>query len=171
MDYSPAIIYHYFKDKDEIIQTIVNEGFERILTAIHSVHRNENEPEKELREIFTNYILAALTIPEEYKAIMLDDNPMLLSRTALLEKGISEKSPTFRVLCDNLRRGVELGRYAPCDLELTAQIIWASTFGLIIKILVEKNIPEKQVKRLMEQHFHMLFHGISLKGGLSEQLD
>lgn len=160
MDYSPAIIYHYFKDKNEIIETIVNDGFGRILTSIRSVTRNENDPEKELKEIFLKYIEGALSIPEEYKAVMLNDDPSTLQRTGLLEKGISEKSPTMQALCDNLRRGIKLGRYAPCDPELTAQIIWTATFGLIIKLLMEKGIEEGQVERLIEQHFKLLFYGI-----------
>lgn len=162
MEYSPAIIYHYFKDKNEIIETIVNEGFGRIFDSIRSVKRNDDEPEKELKDIFLNYINGALSIPEEYKAVMLNDDPTVLKRTGLLERGISEKSPTMRVLCDNLRRGVEKDRYAPCDPELTAQIIWTSTFGLIIKLLMEKNISGEQIERLVEQHFHVLFHGIML---------
>jgi len=163
MDYSPAIIYHYFKDKNEIIETIVNEGFGQILTSIRSVKRNENEPAKEMKEIFQNYIKIALSIPEEYKAVMLNDDPSILKRTGLLEKGISEKSPTMQVLCENLRRGVEQGCYSPCDPELTAQIIWTATFGLIIKLLVEKDISEEQVERLINQHFHLLLEGIILR--------
>jgi AcrR family transcriptional regulator len=164
IDYSPAIIYHYFKDKNEIIETIVNEGFAKILDAVQSINRNEYEPEKEMKEIFVNYIKAALSIPEEYKAVMLNDDPTVLRRTGLLEKGISVISPTMQVLCNNLRRGIEQGRYAPCDPELTAQIIWTATFGIIIKLLIEKNISDEQVERLIEHHFHVLFHGIILKG-------
>jgi AcrR family transcriptional regulator len=162
INYSPAIIYHYFKDKNEIIETIVNEGFGRILRSVSLVQRNEYEPEKEFKEIFLSYIKVALSIPEEYKAVMLNDDPMVLKKTRLLEKGISKKSPTMQALCDNLRRGIEHGRYAPCDPELTAQIIWTATFGLIIKLLIEKDITELQIQRLLEQHFNVLFHGIML---------
>lgn len=168
MDYSPSIIYHYFKDKNEIIETIVNEGFEQILTSVRSVKRNEANPVKELKEIFLNYIKAALSIPEEYKAIMLNDDPTLLRRTGLLEKGISEKSATMHVLCDNLRRGVEQGCYSFCDTELTAQIIWTATFGLIVKLLIEKDIPEEQAERLINHHFQLIFQGILLR---KEDLD
>jgi AcrR family transcriptional regulator len=160
MDYSPAIVYHYFKDKNEIIDTIVNEGFEQILTAVNSVERNESEPEKQIREIFENYFRAALTIPEEYKAVMLNEDPAVLKRTGLLEQGIAGKSPTMKVLCDNLKRGMESGAYAPGDPELTAQIIWTSTFGLIIKLMIEKDIPQPQIERLIEQHFHLILRGI-----------
>lgn len=163
MDYSPAIIYHYFKDKNQIIETIVNEGFGQIFASISSVKRNENEPAKEMKELFLNYIKVALSIPEEYKAVMLNDDPSILKRTGLLEKGISEKSATMKVLCDNLGRGVEQGFYAPCDTELTAQIIWTATFGLVVKLLIEKDLPEDQAERLINHHFQLIFQGIMLR--------
>ncbi|MDI3540876.1 MAG: hypothetical protein PWP66_414 [Thermosediminibacterales bacterium] len=164
IDYSPGIIYHYFKDKNEIIESIVREGYERILALIRSVKRNEKEPEKEIKEAFTNYIKAALASHEEYKAFMLNGDTSVLNTTGILKKGISKKSRTLQLLCDNIQRGINQGRYAPCDPELTAQIIWTSTFGLIIKLIIEKDISQEQVNRLIDQHFNVLFNGIIRKG-------
>lgn len=165
IEYSPGIIYHYFKDKNEIVESLVNEGYGRILASVRSVERNENEPELEMKEIFIRYIKAALASPEEYKAIMLNNDPTVLKRTGLLQKGICEYSPTVQMLCENIQRGKNLGRYAPLDPELTAQIIWTSTFGLIIKLMVENDISEEQLNRLIDQHFHVLFNGIMIKKG------
>lgn len=160
IDYSPAIVYHYFKDKDEIVETLVREGYGRILASIGLVKRNEDQPEKEIRETFTKYIAAALESPEYYRAIMFNDDPAVLNRTRLLEKGISERSQTLQMLCDSIRRGVNQGRFAPCDIELTAQIMWTSTFGLIIKLMVERDISREQVSRLIDHQFTVLFNGI-----------
>lgn len=164
VDYSPAIVYHYFKDKDEIIETLVREGYQRILSAIGAVERNADEPEAEIAQAFTNYIRAALRYPEEYKAFILNTDPEVLERTALLRRGISRERETLQVLCRNLERGVKQGRYAPWDTELTAQILWTSSFGLLLKLIIEKNIPQEQVDRLLEHHFTVLFHGLLRRG-------
>ncbi|SET17015.1 transcriptional regulator, TetR family [Natronincola peptidivorans] len=163
IDYSPAIIYHYFKDKNEIVETLVMEGYGRILAAIKSVARNEEAPEKEMKEVFTNYIMAALQNPEEFKAFMLNDDPMVLKKTSILHKGICEESPTMQLFRENVQRGIDQGRVAPCDPEITAQIIWTSVFGLIIKLMVEKDIPQEQVERLIEHNFTILFNGIMIR--------
>lgn len=160
LDYSPGIVYHYFKNKSEIIESIVSEGYDRIITRTREVKINETHPEKELKEIFTSYIRAALASPEEYKAIMLNNDPSILKRTALLERGISEKSPTMKLLCSNLQRGIDIGKYLPCDTELTAQIIWTSTFGLIIKLMIETDVSPDQAERLIERHFEIVLNGI-----------
>lgn len=163
IDYSPAIIYHYFKDKNEIIETLTSEEYRKILTSIKTVKRNENEPELEIKESFRKYIKAALASPEEYKAFILSDDPLILKKTGLLHQGVSVNSPTMGMLCENIQRGIRLGRYQQCDPELTAQIIWTSIFGLVIKLIMEKDIPEEQINRLIDHHFKLLLNGLILK--------
>lgn len=160
IDYSPAIVYHYFKDKNEIVETLVEEGYRKILSSVMSVKRNEDEPEKEIKEVFTKYIKAALDSPEEYMAFLLNNDASVLKKTALLQRGISERSQTLQVLCSTLKSGIQTGRFAECDTELSAQIIWTATFGLIIKLILEKDVGQEQVDRLIEQHFNILFDGI-----------
>lgn len=160
IEYSPAIIYHYFKDKNEIIETIVEEGYKRILNSLTIVDRNEKQPEKEIKEVFSNYIKAALDNQDEYMAIMINDDPILKQKTAILKKGISKSSETMSMMSEVIKRGIDQGRFAVCDVELTAQIMWTSAFGLIIKLMIEKDIPEEQINDLIETHFRVLFYGI-----------
>lgn len=164
IDYSPAIIYHYFKDKNEIVETLVGEGYQRILAAVKSVEKNEEEPEKEIREAFNKYIRAALEFPEEYKAFMLNESPEVLNRTRILEKGIAEKSPTMRFLYEAIQRGIDKGRFSPQDPELTAQVLWLASFGVIMRLIVEKDIGQDQIDRLIERYFDLVFKGIMLRG-------
>lgn len=160
IEYSPAIIYHYFKDKNEIVETIMEEGYKRILNSLTMVNRNEKQPENEIKEMFFNYIKAALDNQDEYMAIMLNDDPIIKQKTAILKKGISSSSGTMGILSEAIRRGINQGRFAVCDIELTAQIMWASAFGLIIKLIIEKDIPEQQMNDLIENHIRILFYGI-----------
>lgn len=160
IDYSPAIVYHYFKDKNEILETLVGEGYSKILNSISNVSRNENEPETEIKEAFISYIRAVLKNPDEYKAIMLNDNESIRQRTVILERGISERSGTIKLLSEAIRRGVEQKRFACSDIELTAQILWTSAFGLTMKLIIEKELPEEQLERLLEHHFEVVFNGI-----------
>ncbi len=163
MEYSPAIIYHYFKDKNEIVETLVAEGFKKILKAVHISEPNEKEPEADIKKSFTNYIKAALEGPEFYKAFMLNEDPNILARIGVLSQGVTEKSPAFKMLSENIRKGIQMGRFIDQDVELTAQIIWTSTFGLLIRLIIEKDISLKQRDRLIEHHFNIVFNGIMNK--------
>jgi AcrR family transcriptional regulator len=163
IEYSPAIIYHYFKDKNEIVETLVGEGYSRILNSLSIVSKNEKEPEKEIKEIFTSYIRSTMDNRDEYMAIMLNDDPAVLKNTVILEKGISNRSRTMQVLTEALQRGIEQGRFIDCDVELTAQILWTAAFGLIIKLMMERNISEEHINSLIDHHFKVLFYGIMIK--------
>ncbi|KOA20429.1 HTH-type transcriptional regulator BetI [Clostridium homopropionicum DSM 5847] len=160
IEYSPAIVYHYFKDKNQIVESIATEGYEKILAAIRSVKVDENSPEKEIEEVFRKYIEASLLHPDEYKAFMLCEDSTVLTKTCILERGISEKSQTMKLLDSCIKKGIEQGIFEPYNEELTAQIIWTSTFGLIIKIILEKDISQEQINRLIDHHFNILFRGI-----------
>lgn len=163
IDYSPAIVYHYFTDKNEILETLLNEEYGKILASVREVPANEEQPEMEMKEVFIRYIKNVLRAPDIYRAVMLNSDPTVLKRTSLLERGISQRSPTLQMLCRNIQRGIERGRYAACDPELTAQVIWAASFGLTIKLMMERDIPEEQMDRLIEHQFEILFHGLLSK--------
>jgi AcrR family transcriptional regulator len=160
IDYTPGIIYHYFHNMEAIIEALASEGYQRILASIAAVARNEKQPEAEIKEAFTKYIQAALAAPQEYKAFLLSDNPSILTKTALLAMGTLEHSRTLQVLGNCIQRGIDMGRFVACDPELTAQILWTATYGLILKIIMEGNIPPVQIDRLIDHHFTLLFHGL-----------
>lgn len=160
IDYSPAIVYHYFKNKDEIINTLVAQGYRRILSSVMSVDKNSEQPHLQIKQTMTNYIKAALTYPQEYKALMLKDNDDVLKITGILSEGISAKSKTLGLLCEIIQGGIDIGIFKDGNVELMAQVLWTSMFGLTTKLIVEKNIPEAQVDNLIEQLFDTLFHGM-----------
>jgi len=163
IDYSPAIIYHYFKDKNAIVESLMEEGYRKILTSLNLVKKNEEQPEEEIKEAFINYIKACLEEPEYYRTVMLNGDAEVAKRTVILQRGISERSQTLKLLCDSISRGMGMGRFLPYDPELTAQIMWTSVFGLIMKLIVEKDTPEEQVNRLVNHLLNMLFNGIMKK--------
>ncbi|MFW6016368.1 MAG: TetR/AcrR family transcriptional regulator [bacterium] len=163
LDCSPGIIYHYFTNKNEIIEAIVKQGYSEVLQSIHKTKHTKNDPEESLKEIFSNYINEALKAPEEFKIFMLNEDPNVLKKTSLLKRGISKERESLQLLCNMIEKGITKGRYIPCDSELTAQIIWTSTFGLIIKLIIEKDIQKNQIDNLIERHFTLLFNGLRLK--------
>lgn len=168
IDYSPAIIYHYFKDKEEIIGILTEEGYKRILNAIRAVEKNEKEPEKEIRAGFLSFIDAILEFPEEYKAFVLSDNPLVTKKNIILRKGISKTSPAMMQLTSVVQRGIDMGRFVPGDAELTAQIMWTAIFGLILKLIHEKDIPKEQKDQLINYCFRSMFRGLLRRKGEDE---
>ncbi|GMQ61098.1 TetR/AcrR family transcriptional regulator [Vallitalea maricola] len=160
LDYSPGIVYHYFKDKEEIIETLLKEGYGEILNSIRVIKDYEKEPEKEIRERFISYINAVLEFSDYYLAIVLSDKVSILQYTSMLHKGVSEDRKSIKILCDSIRKGIQLNQFKECNVELTAQALWVSIFGLTVRLIIEGEIDIEQKEKLINQQLDILISGI-----------
>ena len=161
IDYSPAIIYHYFSDKDAIINHIMKEGYGKIIHALTSVKIPRDEPEKRLKELTRSYINAALEMSEEYKFVQLNSSPEILKYTASLFKGASSEKPALAILFQCLKDIFKNKNMDDSAIELIAQIISTATFGLIVKLIIE-NVDDFQKTILIEQHMKCIIDGMVL---------
>ncbi|QUH27848.1 TetR/AcrR family transcriptional regulator [Vallitalea guaymasensis] len=160
LDYSPGIVYHYFKDKDEITEILLKEGYGEILNSLRDVKDHGNEPEKEIRARFISYINAVLKFSEYYLAIVLSDKASILQYTSILHKGVSEDRKSIKILCDSIRKGIQLNQFKECNVELTAQALWVSIFGLTVRLIIEGEIDIEQKEKLINQQLDILISGI-----------
>jgi len=159
IDYSPAIIYHYFKDKDEIVNKLMEENYKKIVGALSSVYSKDTEPEQKLKETSRKYIEIALQMPDEYMNIMLSSAPNILEHSAVLFNGASVKRQAIGVLCKIIKDYYMDTTISDDEIELTAQLIWTSTFGLIIRIIIEKVSGEQRAK-LINHHIKVIMNGL-----------
>ncbi len=161
IEYSPAIIYHYFKDKDDIVGNLMKRGYQKIVDSLSSIQVLSDKPEDKLKELTRNYINAALKMPDEFKNIQLNNSPEILEYTASMFKGASKQKPALAILAQCLKEIYTEKNLDDSMIELTAQIIAASTFGLIIKLIVE-NVDEMQRDILVEHFIKCTVDGLVL---------
>lgn len=160
IEYSPAIIYYYFKDKDEIINSLMVKSYKRILSTLASVKPSDKEPKEKLKEGLKNYIVMALSIPLEYKTIMLSSSQSILNHTSVLFSGAAEKREAIGILCQQIRDIYWENPKEESYIELTAQVLWSSAFGLIIRIIIEEDLNETQKEILIEHQVNILIKAI-----------
>jgi len=160
IEYSPGIIYHYFEDKAEIVVSVVEEGYGRILKSMSEVSLDPENPEKTIEKGLRNYIELMLETPQQFKAVLLNDIEAVQEKVNMLEEGISKERKSIQGLCKLVELGMEKGKFRKMDVELTAQIIWTSTHGLLSRLIFEKDIPQQQRERLINHHFEILINGL-----------
>ncbi|MBR0596995.1 TetR/AcrR family transcriptional regulator [Sinanaerobacter chloroacetimidivorans] len=156
MEYSPAIIYHYFKDKEDILNQLMSRGYQKIMSALVSADAASGDPEEKLKLLTKNYIETALKMPEEYKQVQLSGSPASLQFTSSMFQGASAKKPALKVLSQCLKEMYPNQDASDSTIELTAQLIAASTFGLIIKLIIEKDIDQEQQARLIDYYVEVM---------------
>lgn len=158
IEYSPSIIYHYFKDKDDIVNHLLRESYQKIIGALAAAQASSGDPLQIIREMMRNYLNLVLQIPDEYMIVMLSTSPGTLEHTSLLFKGASQKRQALGMLCKCLKE-----IYKDTDdnlIELTAQVLWAATFGLAIRLIIERDISAEQRESLVEHHLNVVIEGI-----------
>jgi AcrR family transcriptional regulator len=150
IEYSPSIIYHYFKDKEEIVNQVMQRGYKKIISAVSSAEVEQQTPKERLKLMTKNYIKAALAMPEEFMAAQLNNSDLALKHTASLFKGASKEKPALAALYQCLNEMYTGQEVSEDTLEMTSQMIAVSTLGLITKLIIEKDLDGEQKERLME---------------------
>lgn len=159
MDYSAGIIYHYFQGKEDIVEQLLQQGYQKMISGLTSPAQQPPNPlfaEDNFRHVLTQFIRMSIAQGSQYRSVMLNDSPAVLSHTGVLHEGASRQRNAIGLLCSHLR---ELGGTASrndTDVELTAQVIWSAAFGLIMRLTVEKNLPEDQKEALIKRHVEMM---------------
>jgi AcrR family transcriptional regulator len=160
IEYSPGIIYHYFKDKAEIIAFVVEEGYGNILKCISEIPIDTENPDKSIVNGLRSYIELMLENPQQFRAILMNDIEAIQEKVNMLQEGVSKKRKSIQGLCKLVELGIEKNIFKKIDIELTAQIMWTSTHGLISRLIIEKNISSQQKERIINHHFEVLINGL-----------
>lgn len=159
IEYSPAIIYHYFKNKDEIIEKIIEEDYKQIIDSVSSLKNIDMSIDDRARISIRKYINMAVSMGDSYKFIMTDNSPNILSHTSVLESGASAKRSAIFMLCKTLRQFPNFSKESDEQVELTAQIIWSTIFGLAMRMIVE-HIDCEQQKKLIDNTADFILHSL-----------
>ena len=164
IEYSPAVIYNYFKDKAEIVSYIISDNSSKIINILKKIQFDEQNPDNTLREGLSEYIKFVLKNPEHYRAFIMNDTVIKNEKTGMMHKGVSEEKQTMNYIKKIIALGVEKEIFEQGDGELLAQIIWASTYGLLSRLIVEKQLSEEQKDRLVQAHIDFMIMGLKKKG-------
>ena len=165
IEYSPAIIYHYFKNKEEIIDILIEESYREILRALSPLKARDKTVEEMLRASSRNFITLAVKMGDLYKSMMLNDSPTVLAHTSVLQKGAASERQSIALLCKTLREFPGFSETDETQVELTAQIIWSTAFGLALRLIVE-HVNEVQKQRLIDHTADFVLHALK---SLAEQ--
>lgn len=168
IEYSPAIIYHYFTNKDEIIEKLIEENYSRMLKALSSLSSNEKAPEERFRQSAKQFITLAVGMGDLYKSMMLNGSPTVLAHTSVLQRGAAVGRPALAVLCGALRGLPGLAEKDDAQVELTAQIIWSTVFGLALRLIVEQ-VEEPQRSRLIDHAAGFILAALKSPAGREEE--
>jgi AcrR family transcriptional regulator len=150
IEYAPSVIYHYFKDKEEILDHIMQIGYDKIMHAVATAVTKVGSAEEVLKDMTRNYIRAALDMPEEFMSAQLSQSAVALRHTSSMFRGAVREKPALAVLAGCISKLDTSHEMDEDEIELRAQMVAASTLGLILKLISEKDLEHDQKNRLID---------------------
>ena len=127
IEYSPATIYLYYKDKDELLYDVQHEAFEKLGLSF-AEEANAADPFKRLEQICRSYVKFGKENPEMYDLMFIIRAPMnVVEEKELWTNG--HDSFAFLVQCLTVCMDQKLVRFN--DVMVGALSVWAMGHGLV----------------------------------------
>lgn len=127
IEYSPATIYLYFKDKDELLYEVQKEAFMELAAAFKRDITSQ-EPLEQLRQICRSYVKFGMNNTELYDLMFIIRAPMnVVEEKEMWENG----DDCFGTLVQILKRCVDGNLIRYNDVMIAALSVWSMTHGLI----------------------------------------
>ncbi len=128
IEYSPATIYLYFKDKNELLFAIHELGFEKLLAEMSSAIDGIEDPIEQLRKRGYAYMKFAFENPEMYDLMFIQNAPI---DTLKNQEVWSCGEQNFTLLCETIQSCIDANLIRIKDLNVAAMSIWSFMHGLV----------------------------------------
>ncbi|GGB05943.1 TetR/AcrR family transcriptional regulator [Puia dinghuensis] len=146
IEYSPTTVYLYFKDKDEILASLHEQGFQKMQEFNRNLIAIQN-PFLRLHKMGENYIQFAMEQPEYYNLMFIDREPMKkMAAENCLEWAPGDSA--LQTLKEVVIECMEQGYLEKAEPLLVTLSIWSFVHGLmslVIRERLEKFVHQKEM--------------------------
>ena len=127
IEYSPATIYLYYKDKNEIVHALHQEGFKLLIQHFEVLNTIPSAFER-LKAMGKAYIQFALKHPDVYQLIFSMKEPLAHMDQSEIEW--DEGDASFQLLMATVRACQEEGYFKGIEVVGLSFVIWTTMHGL-----------------------------------------
>lgn len=160
IEYSPAAIYSYFKDKDEILFELHQRGFQKLLAMMHEA-RGIADPVERLRVLGATYLRFALENQASYDLMFISSvTGRKIAEAAEWPPGLQ----AYDVLRTTVAECIAQRRLAGTDVEASAFALWSACHGMASLAIRQRcvMIPEMALPKVIEQAYELTWRAFTL---------
>ncbi|MQA91079.1 MAG: TetR family transcriptional regulator [Gemmatimonas sp.] len=132
IEYSPATIYLYFKDKEELLGEVIKAGFERMGGYVHeelAMAGSEADPAQQHRALGRAYARFALENTAYFRVMFELPNVPHVGRMEDC-RSVDSGPAAKQLLAETIQRAMDAGLYELEDAATGALIAWGLVHGL-----------------------------------------
>lgn len=152
--YAPATLYQYFRDKDHLLFSVVDDAFTRFRTELVQAANSTTDPWECLDRIGETYVRFGLTHSAYYQL-------MFMWRVDyLIQSQYGEQTPrmeAFQVLVDAVRNAQRQGVIKPGDVQAYSDMLWATMHGVVALAIQIPLFTTERTAKLVAHAKEMLY--------------
>jgi AcrR family transcriptional regulator len=155
--YSPTTIYLYFRDKDDLLFTVVDEGFARFSQQLAAAAESQEDAWERLIALGRAYVAFGLQNPVYYQLMFMQRADFLMHTP------VGESQPriaSFRVLRQTVQQAIDAGVLRPGDAESYSDVLWALVHGMVSLAISMPMFDASRIQRTMETAWQMECQGL-----------
>ena len=140
--YSPTAIYLHFADKQELVSSLCEETFARLVRELETLPDEFPDPIVRLRKGMERYIAFGLKHPDHYLptfVLPLADHLDAERKEAAVQE--SNGMRAFACLRDTIADGVKGRKLRKVDPDVAARAAWAGIHGITSLLIVHDAFP------------------------------
>jgi AcrR family transcriptional regulator len=153
IEYSPTTIYLYFKDKAELLESICQETFSKLIERLSKILEQPGDPIERLKRGLLAYVEFGLQNPHHYRSTFMTPLPDEVDH----QKYVKPEAAGIQAF-DFLRRSVydciAAGKFKVKDAELASQTLWAGIHGVTSLLITHTHFPwvgkEKVIRGMLD---------------------
>ncbi len=150
--YSATTIYLYFKDKDELVFTLIDEAWDQFGRDLEAASASEADPIAQLKVIGRAYFNFGLNNPIYYELMFMQRSDFLFCPKP------DEELPriaSFVVLTNVVQAGIEAGVFKPGDVQIYSLTAWSLVHGLVslwisMPQLIDESIIRQNIDTIVD---------------------
>ncbi len=159
VDYSQSVIYTYFRDKADILDTICTDTFAALLAHFEVMSKAKSDPEERLLTCSKELIHFGRTHPHHFRTVFLAPRERNGAVSGRVIEQIGE--PLFRSFGTVFRECIRKGVLSVEDPHVSAVTWWANVVGLSAFLVVYEDteaLPSRD--KMIEESLGLLIHGL-----------
>ncbi|WP_239253885.1 TetR/AcrR family transcriptional regulator [Listeria ilorinensis] len=155
--YSPTTIYNYFKNKEDILESIALSVYiETIVTIQQKFSQNPVlNPLEKLEVGCTTFIQTMVKNPEKFRAVMLSGRRQILNQYENAQHLPRRTEVLQQILEDGARQNI----FRPVSDE-TAEMILVALMGFVFHIVSEQIEDDQTIDTMSEHYLTLLIQGL-----------
>lgn len=159
--YTATTIYLYFRNKDDLLFALLNEGYAELGRRLAAAAAAERDPLRRLTAIGRAYIAFGLERPSLYQVMFMRRADFLAAR---LSEKQSERVNPFNVLAQAVAAAMEAGVLKPGDVMTCAMSLWAVVHGLVSLALITPDAEAGLIERMTQLALSATLSGFQAAG-------